>query len=64
MLVYLAGGDDRRVMVWNVEKCVYGTSTPLSLKGEHKSNIFCTIFDNENRYIFSAGMKKKSTCTL
>lgn len=51
----VSGGDDRRVMVWNVEKCVYGTSTPLSLKGEHKSNIFCTIFDNENRYIFSAG---------
>lgn len=51
----VSGGDDRRVMVWNVEKCVYGTGTPVSLKGEHKSNIFCTVFDNENRHLFSAG---------
>ena len=52
----MQGGDDRRVVVWNVEACVYGNGSPVSMKGEHRSNIFCTIFDNENRHIFSAGM--------
>lgn len=51
----VSGGDDRRVVVWNVEKCVYGTRKPILMKGEHRSNIFCTVFDNDNRHIFSAG---------
>lgn len=51
----IQGGDDRRVVVWNVEKCVYGNGSPVIMKGEHRSNIFCTVFDIENRHIFSAG---------
>ncbi|KAL9953099.1 hypothetical protein ACROYT_G040459 [Oculina patagonica] len=51
----VSGGDDRRVVAWNVEKCVYGTQPPTTMKGEHRSNIFCTVFDNDNRHIFSAG---------
>ena len=51
----IQGGDDRRVVVWNVEKCVYRNGSPVIMKGEHRSNIFCTVFDIENRHIFSAG---------
>lgn len=52
---HFQGGDDRRVVVWNVEKCVYGSQKPITMKGEHRSNIFCTVFDNDNKHIFSAG---------
>ena len=41
--------------MWNVEKCVYGSTSPVILKGEHRSNIFCAVFDNDNSHIFSAG---------
>lgn len=51
------GGDDRRVVVWNVEKCVYGSGSPVVMKGEHRSNIFCTVFDNDNTHIYSAGTR-------
>ena len=53
----IQGGDDRRVVVWNVEKCVYGSSSPVVMKGEHRSNIFCTVFDNDNTHIYSAGTR-------
>lgn len=53
----IQGGDDRRVVVWNVEKCVYGSGSPVVMKGEHRSNIFCTVFDNDNTHIYSAGTR-------
>ncbi|XP_061173798.1 DDB1- and CUL4-associated factor 5-like isoform X2 [Saccostrea echinata] len=50
-----SGGDDRRVLIWNVEKALSDISKPWSLKGEHTSNIFCLAFDTENTKVFSGG---------
>ena len=52
------GGDDRRVMMWNIQKAMNGGAqdvTPTSMKAEHFSNIFCLGFDNENKKIMSGG---------
>lgn len=53
----VSGGDDRRVLLWDVEKATStGThGSPLSMKGEHSSNIFCLGFDSQNKRLFSAG---------
>lgn len=51
----LLGGDDRRVLIWNVEKALSDISKPWTLKGEHTSNIFCLGFDLENTKVFSGG---------
>lgn len=51
----VSGGDDRRVLLWNTEKALSGIGNPISMKGEHNSNIFCLAFDNENKKIFSGG---------
>ena len=53
----LLGGDDRRVLLWDVNKVVRkGDIAPSQMKTEHLSNIFCTVFDNDTKHIFSAGM--------
>ena len=60
-LFMVSGGDDRRVLLWNVERALCdqqqdGTKySPPSLKGEHHSNIFCLAFDSSNKKIFSGG---------
>uniref|UniRef100_T1JJB3 Uncharacterized protein n=1 Tax=Strigamia maritima TaxID=126957 RepID=T1JJB3_STRMM len=51
----VSGGDDRRVLAWNVEKALQGKDAPICMKGEHNSNIFCLGFDNNKTKIFSAG---------
>ncbi|KAJ8309567.1 hypothetical protein KUTeg_014441 [Tegillarca granosa] len=50
-----SGGDDRRVLLWNMEKALSDIGSPFIMKGEHNSNIFCLAFDNENRKVFSGG---------
>lgn len=50
-----SGGDDRRVLLWHMEKAIHGRSKPVKLKGEHLSNIFCLAFDSTNRKVFSGG---------
>lgn len=50
-----SGGDDRRVLLWNVEKALSDIGSPRSMKGEHNSNIFCLTFDHDNNKIFSGG---------
>ncbi|XP_074646656.1 DDB1- and CUL4-associated factor 5-like [Tubulanus polymorphus] len=51
-----SGGDDRRVLLWNVEDAVSSkVPTPVDMKGQHHSNIFTLAFDHENRRIFSGG---------
>ncbi|XP_048831046.1 DDB1- and CUL4-associated factor 5 isoform X2 [Brienomyrus brachyistius] len=51
----VSGGDDRRVLLWHMEKALHSCSKPLKLKGEHLSNIFCLAFDSTNRHVFSGG---------
>lgn len=55
--MFVTGGDDRRVLLWNVEAALSNTNQyhPRSMKGEHNSNIFCLSFDSNNTRIFSAG---------
>lgn len=55
------GGDDRRVLLWHMEKAIHARSKPVKLKGEHLSNIFCLAFDSTNRKVFSGGKSKKSS---
>ncbi|XP_060077091.1 DDB1- and CUL4-associated factor 5-like [Ylistrum balloti] len=50
-----SGGDDRRVLLWNVQSALANIGKPVFMKGEHNSNIFCLAFDYENRKIFSGG---------
>ncbi|XP_015788187.1 DDB1- and CUL4-associated factor 5-like [Tetranychus urticae] len=51
----VSGGDDRRVLLWNVEKALSDKDKPIVMKAEHTSNIFCLGLDSDNRHIFSGG---------
>ncbi|XP_006798641.1 DDB1- and CUL4-associated factor 5 [Neolamprologus brichardi] len=51
----VSGGDDRRVLLWHMEKAIHSRSKPVKLKGEHLSNIFCLAFDSTNKKVFSGG---------
>ncbi|KAG7466153.1 hypothetical protein MATL_G00161750 [Megalops atlanticus] len=51
----VSGGDDRRVLLWHMEKAIHSRSKPIKLKGEHLSNIFCLAFDSTNKRVFSGG---------
>ncbi|KAG0409936.1 hypothetical protein HPB47_012942 [Ixodes persulcatus] len=51
----VSGGDDKRVLVWNVPEALSGLKTPRAMKGKHNSNIFCLCLDSCNRTVFSAG---------
>ncbi|XP_042859768.1 dentin sialophosphoprotein-like isoform X1 [Penaeus japonicus] len=51
----VSGGDDRRVLLWNVDSALSGTRRPRAMESEHSSNIFCLSFDSSNSKIFSAG---------
>lgn len=66
--VVSSGGDDRRVLLWHMEKAIHGRSKPVKLKGEHRSNIFCLAFDSSNTKVFSGGESRRTrlrgeTCT-
>uniref|UniRef100_A0A1B6L8U1 Uncharacterized protein n=1 Tax=Graphocephala atropunctata TaxID=36148 RepID=A0A1B6L8U1_9HEMI len=50
-----SGGDDRRVLLWNVEEALDGVSQPTPMRAQHISNIFCLGYDSKNTKIFSAG---------
>lgn len=50
-----SGGDDRRVLLWNVEEALQGIGQPQSMRAQHISNIFCLGYDSKNTKIFSAG---------
>lgn len=51
----VSGGDDRRVLLWHMEKAIHSRAKPVKLKGEHLSNIFCLAFDSTNKKVFSGG---------
>ena len=55
-----SGGDDRRVLIWNVDKCIdkiqnIDTNLSTAMEGEHDSNVFCLDFDVGARRVFSGG---------
>ena len=51
-----SGGDDRRVLVWNVAKSIDADVTEATpMQGEHDSNIFCLNFDLDTKVVFSGG---------
>lgn len=50
-----SGGDDRRVLLWKIEKAIAGVGQAAIMKGEHNSNIFCLGFDSHCSKLFSAG---------
>ena len=54
-----SGGDDRRVLLWHMEKAIHARSKPVKLKGEHLSNIFCLAFDSTNKKVFSGGKSEE-----
>ena len=49
------GGDDRRVLLWHVEKSISEKQAPVAMQKQHISNIFCLGFDSKNTKIFSGG---------
>lgn len=51
----VSGGDDRRVLLWHMDKAIHSRSEPVQLKAEHLSNIFCLAFDSTNKRVFSGG---------
>uniref|UniRef100_UPI00398E8C4A DDB1- and CUL4-associated factor 5 n=1 Tax=Pristiophorus japonicus TaxID=55135 RepID=UPI00398E8C4A len=51
----VSGGDDRRVLLWHIDKSIHSKAKPTQLKGEHLSNIFCLAFDSTNTHLFSGG---------
>ncbi|XP_069588405.1 DDB1- and CUL4-associated factor 5 [Ranitomeya imitator] len=51
----VSGGDDRRVLLWHMEKAIQSKAKPIQLKGEHHSNIFCLAFNSCNTKVFSGG---------
>ncbi|XP_060117125.1 DDB1- and CUL4-associated factor 5 [Heteronotia binoei] len=51
----VSGGDDRRVLLWHMERAITSRVMPIQLKGEHHSNIFCLAFNSGNTRVFSGG---------
>ncbi|XP_062534582.1 DDB1- and CUL4-associated factor 5-like isoform X1 [Armigeres subalbatus] len=51
----VSGGDDRRVLLWHVDKAILEKEFPTSMNKQHLSNIFCLGLDSRNNRIFSGG---------
>ncbi|XP_053684779.1 DDB1- and CUL4-associated factor 5 [Sabethes cyaneus] len=51
----VSGGDDRRVLLWHVDKSILEKESPVSMQKQHLSNIFCLGMDSRNTRIFSGG---------
>ncbi|XP_038075186.1 DDB1- and CUL4-associated factor 5-like [Patiria miniata] len=50
-----SGGDDRRVLLWNVQEALSLDKKFEVMIGEHHSNIFSLAFDSHNSRIYSGG---------
>jgi len=53
----VSGGDDRRVLLWQVDKAITDNDkyNPVAMEAEHRSNIFCLGFDSDNTRLYSGG---------
>ncbi|RZF44998.1 hypothetical protein LSTR_LSTR001959 [Laodelphax striatellus] len=51
----VSGGDDQRVLLWNVQEALQGISKPKEMRAQHVSNIFCLGYDSKNTRLFSSG---------
>lgn len=51
----MIGGDDRRVLLWNVDKAIVSKEEPKVMQAEHLSNVFSLDFNCHSEKIFSAG---------
>lgn len=54
-IILVTGGDDRRVLLWNLEEGLHNATQPMAMRAQHISNIFCLSYDSKNTKIFSAG---------
>lgn len=59
LALFYVGGDDRRVLLWHMERAIHSRVKPMQLKGEHHSNIFCLAFNSGNTRVFSGGKEGK-----
>ena len=50
-----SGGDDRRVLLWPLDKTITGQGEPVAMVAEHRSNIFCLGFDTGTTRLYSGG---------
>lgn len=57
MIISFPGGDDKRVLIWNMSEVLFNETNrlPTVVNATHLSNIFSIKFDNHNRRIISAG---------
>lgn len=54
----VVGGDDRRILVWNMSKALTSLAThkvPIKMDAQHNSNIFCLAFNTTDSSIISGG---------
>ena len=53
--LHTTGGDDRRVLLWNIQEALSLDKKFEVMIGEHHSNIFSLAFDSHNSRIYSGG---------
>lgn len=58
-----SGGDDKRVLLWRLFGALEGSENkPVAEYIGHHSNIFCTVFDNDNTHVISCANDAKVLC--
>lgn len=55
MIVHCLGGDDKRILVWKVQKAIVENEEPMVLEAEHRSNVFALGFDCHIKKVLSGG---------
>ncbi|CAH2094703.1 unnamed protein product [Euphydryas editha] len=53
--LFVSGGDDRRVMLWQFGQAILEHGKPEPMKALHQSNIFCLGVTSDNQKIYSGG---------
>lgn len=51
----LLGGDDLRVLVWNVSRLMNGDCKYVAMTTVHNSNIFSLSVSFDDSYVYSSG---------